>query len=510
MKYLFKISNIISTYKTQFQRISSTSITKEMKFKLENDVKGLKKLDRSLFKCETRLPMLKVEKSKYNEVKNMLKSFLIDLPRMTRKYSELKEDDKLSKTHKGLLLDADKFKSFDESLNEECKMYLEKKLKLNINEEFEYIDVKLNYEDFQYDDIIKFILPDEILNENIGAKSFSAVGHIAHFNLRSELAEYRYIIGEVLIDKVTHVKTVVNKINEIDNTYRNFEFEILAGDTDTNVTCKENKCLFKFDFKSVYWNPRLGKEHERIVDSMKQNDIVYDCFAGVGPFSIPAGTKNKCIVVANDLNPNSYKFLVENYTLNRSKTQIKKEEEDKRMNKEFYQQFPIRFHAFNLDAKDFIKTELKTHLLKCLKFNLFEKYFMKSKFFVLMNLPAIATEFLVGFNGLLNEHSNEIRDLLLVSSDEKRRFLLESFKLSVFCYCFIKDEEDLLKTKARVLSDLGAGDDLVIGARNVRKVAPNKEMYCLEFNLPFKVLFKENLDDCDFVAAKKIKFDNKL
>ncbi len=80
------------------------------------------------------------------------------------------------------------------------------------------------------------------------------------------------------------IKTVVNKLNGIDNTYRNFSLEILAGEKDTNVTVKENACLFKFDFANVYWNPRLGFEHERVVKLLNENDVLYDVFAGVGPF----------------------------------------------------------------------------------------------------------------------------------------------------------------------------------------------------------------------------------
>ena len=67
------------------------------------------------------------------------------------------------------------------------------------------------------------------------------------------------------------IKTVVNKLNGIDNTYRNFSLEILAGEKDTNVTVKENACLFKFDFANVYWNPRLGFEHERVVKLLNEN-----------------------------------------------------------------------------------------------------------------------------------------------------------------------------------------------------------------------------------------------
>ena len=37
-------------------------------------------------------------------------------------------------------------------------------------------------------------------------------------------------------------------MSEIDNTYRNFSFEVLAGAKDTLVEVKENGCLFRFDF----------------------------------------------------------------------------------------------------------------------------------------------------------------------------------------------------------------------------------------------------------------------
>lgn len=39
--------------------------------------------------------------------------------------------------------------------------------------------------------------------------------------------------------------------------------------------------------------------------------VVYDVFAGVGPFAIPAG-RMKCQVFANDLNPVSYEWLLFN------------------------------------------------------------------------------------------------------------------------------------------------------------------------------------------------------
>ena len=111
---------------------------------------------------------------------------------------------------------------------------------------------------------------------------------------------------------------VVNKCSNIDNTFRNFEMEILAqkpdeekadktkknGDkkadknvcdtfdkNDFVVSVKENNAKFEFDFSKVYWNPRLCTEHQRMVDLLSVGDILFDVFAGVGPFSVPAAMK---------------------------------------------------------------------------------------------------------------------------------------------------------------------------------------------------------------------------
>ena len=70
-----------------------------------------------------------------------------------------------------------------------------------------------------------------------------------------------------------------------------------------------------FVFTKVYCNSRLHTEHGRIIDIFSPEDVIADVFAGVGPFAVPAGRKG-CGVLANDLNPESFRYLKLNITKN--------------------------------------------------------------------------------------------------------------------------------------------------------------------------------------------------
>lgn len=61
-----------------------------------------------------------------------------------------------------------------------------------------------------------------------------------------------------------------------------------------------------------------GTEHERIISSITPDTVLYDVFAGVGPFAVPAA-KKLATVYCNDLNPHSYKFLSRNLIANKVK-----------------------------------------------------------------------------------------------------------------------------------------------------------------------------------------------
>ncbi|KAI0937027.1 hypothetical protein AcW1_001105 [Taiwanofungus camphoratus] len=163
-----------------------------------------------------------------------------------------------------------------------------------------------DYDYYSADDILHSILPEELVE---GAPSgFAAVGHIAHLNLEEEYHPYKYLIGQLILEKNPSVRTVVNKADTISNQFRVFKMELLAGESNYIVEHSEHRCRFTFDFSEVYWNSRLHHEHARLVDHFKPEDVIADVFAGVGPFALPAAKKG-CGVFANDLNPSSHKYL---------------------------------------------------------------------------------------------------------------------------------------------------------------------------------------------------------
>ncbi|KAG2232568.1 hypothetical protein INT48_009777 [Thamnidium elegans] len=275
--------------------------------------------------------------------------------------------------------------------------------------------------------------------------SFTTTGHIAHVNLKPENIPFKSLIAQVILDKNKKIKSVVNKTNAIDNTYRNFQMELLAGKDDMITELKENECRFKFDFSKVYWNSRLQAEHRRLVRMFKKGDYICDVMAGVGPFSIPA-VKKGAIVYANDLNPSSYQWLCENIKLNKITSNIS---------------------TYNMDGRAFIKKAVKDLYLESNGTKFFQHF--------VMNLPATAIEFLDAFKGIYKG--------IDISSD-----LLPM----IHVHCFTRSADPIQDIKQRVCQIMGGPIDAAfcnMQMYHVRTVAPKKDMYCVSFRLGPEVAF---------------------
>ncbi|KAK1339266.1 hypothetical protein QTO34_019946 [Cnephaeus nilssonii] len=214
------------------------------------------------------------------------------------------------------LIMLDPYKIFTNNSFEEAELSILKQL--NVSPQISKYNLELTYENFKSEEILRAVLPE---GQDV-TSGFSRVGHIAHLNLRDHQLPFKHLIGQVMIDKNPGITLAVNKINNIDNTYRNFQMEVLYGEENMMTKVRENNYTYEFDFSKVYWNPRLSTEHSRITELLKPGDVLFDVFAGVGPFAIPAAKKN-CTVFANDLNPESYKWLLHNCKLNKVDNKVK-------------------------------------------------------------------------------------------------------------------------------------------------------------------------------------------
>ena len=244
-------------------------------------------------------------------------------------------------------------------------------------------------------------------------------------------------LGEVLLDKNVHIKTVVNKTNTINTTYRFFEMELLAGEDKMVTSVSEHGCVFEFDYSKVYWNSRLQSEHKRLVDQMKPGDLVFDVFAGVGPFAIPAA-KKECKVFANDLNKVSHDSLLHNAKLNKVDKHIQ---------------------VFNMDGREFINNIVIEKNLQIQR---------KCQLHIIMNLPAIAAQFLDVFKEKYATSNLPIK----LQSD-----------ITIHCYCFSKSKTPEVDAEMIIANTLGLDISSYARTHVVRRVAPNKVMLCVSFNL---------------------------
>ncbi|EEB14356.1 conserved hypothetical protein [Pediculus humanus corporis] len=402
----------------------------------------MKVLDRSAFKKTINVYSIEIKPNQINNLNKCLKNYYFKNRRC--KITEEKISDNVK-----LFLNPALIKNFDD-FSENTKIELKN---LGITKDmFSNEIITLDYDYWKLNEVLKAILP----KDEPPLTSYSIIGHIVHLNLKDHLIDYKYIIAEVLKDKVSVAKTVVNKTNKIDNVYRNFEMEVLCGEPDFIASVIEYDTKFEFDFSKVYWNPRLSTEHNRIVNLVNHGDVLFDVFAGVGPFSIRAAKKN-CLVHANDLNPDSFKWLNHNINLNKkAKGWIT---------------------TYNKDGSDFILNDFKSNMLKIWS----DSNFL-GQIHVVMNLPAKALSFLKYFKGLFDE-----QDLKEIKKDH-----LEKHLPIIYCYFFAKKDESLdeiFKTHLEYKFDENEYE-----FNFVRNVSNGKNMHRVTFQMPLSILMIDNSD----------------
>ncbi|MCX8172313.1 MAG: class I SAM-dependent methyltransferase family protein [Archaeoglobaceae archaeon] len=147
---------------------------------------------------------------------------------------------------------------------------------------------------------------------------YKIIGDIAILKLRKEIEAYAKEIANAILVSNPRLKAVWRDLGK-EGMIRRPKLELLAGYGSETVHV-ENGCLFKLDITKIMFSH--GNQHERHrVAKEVENEFVVDIFAGIGYFTIPIAKRAEK-VYAIEVNPDAYRYLLENIKLNKIKNVI--------------------------------------------------------------------------------------------------------------------------------------------------------------------------------------------
>ncbi|RLG21850.1 hypothetical protein DRN74_00275 [Candidatus Micrarchaeota archaeon] len=168
---------------------------------------------------------------------------------------------------------------------------------------------------FSLEEALKDRLSEDELSKL--TKSFDIIGDIAVIEIGKGLERYEKDIAEAIMKVHKHVKTVCKRAGKHGGVFRIRPVEVIGGDKRTLTEHKESGARMLVDVNKVYFTPRLSHERERIASQVKAGERIAYFFAGVGPFALVIGKKQKNVkIYAIELNPEAYRLLVKNISLN--------------------------------------------------------------------------------------------------------------------------------------------------------------------------------------------------
>ncbi len=145
------------------------------------------------------------------------------------------------------------------------------------------------------------------------------LGRRAHFEVVGDVAivdSHDEEVASAVLAVHKNVKTVISPKTPVEGEYRTRRFQLVAGEEKTATLHKEHGLLYRIDLEKAYFTPRLGTERLRVAKLVGPGEVVFDMFAGVGPFALQLA-KRGAKVVAVDKNPEAVRLMRENAALNR-------------------------------------------------------------------------------------------------------------------------------------------------------------------------------------------------
>ena len=156
-------------------------------------------------------------------------------------------------------------------------------------------------------------------------RGFQTLGKVMILKLHPDLITHAELIAHKSMELLPSVESVYLNKGIIKGTFRSPEnIEYVAGKRDPIVIHKEHGVIYKFDFTKIMFSQGNLAERKYFAKLVKQGEIIVDMFAGIGYFSLPiAKIAKPREIYSIEINPYSFKFLVENIKLNQLEGIIK-------------------------------------------------------------------------------------------------------------------------------------------------------------------------------------------
>ncbi len=153
-------------------------------------------------------------------------------------------------------------------------------------------------------------------------KAFDIIGDIVIIDIPEDLLTYKLELGEALLTLFPSINSVYRKASAVSGELRIREIEHLSGKMKCETIHIEHGVKIAVNICNSYFSPRLGHEHKRIADLVKEGEIVIDLFTGVGSFPLHITKYNICTVHAIDINKEALISLEKSVAINNLKGMI--------------------------------------------------------------------------------------------------------------------------------------------------------------------------------------------
>ncbi|NPD89603.1 MAG: class I SAM-dependent methyltransferase family protein [Asgard group archaeon] len=153
-------------------------------------------------------------------------------------------------------------------------------------------------------------------------KAYDMIGDIVVVDIPEEISDYNNAIGDSLCDLFPSINSVYRKASSVSGKFRIRELELIAGEEKCETVHLEYGIRISVNVCETYFSPRLGDEHKKVADSVKQNECIIDLFTGVGSFPLHIAKNHDSIVYAIDINKNAIECLEKSISMNKLKGTI--------------------------------------------------------------------------------------------------------------------------------------------------------------------------------------------